>query len=287
MKFKSNVMYSSRHGGFVARERTYEGSKRFKYTRLSGVHKVIKKVFFPNYKYADAVLLPRGLIDTAAQRVVSTPRLNSRGKKDGRQRGTALGKLVMKQLRASVLLYQKYSCPKSVFFDKSEGTKFARTIDNKKQKAAFLSRSGSLNTHTEKIWSFLDRKGLNPVAVDCPVGAVAGRPKRMGTGVDLVCVNFNQEVTLFEIKSGYTKYLYKHTHVPMRFPFADKNDCPLHQHFIQLLLTAHLYQHTFPDHKITQAVLLRADRECVEVYPLPDWITSRRSDAVDAIAATQ
>lgn len=82
----------------------------------------------------------------------------------------------------------------------------------------------------------------------------------MGTAVDLVCVNMNQEVTLIEIKAGYSNYLYKHTHAPMNYPFGDKNDCPMHQHFIQLLITADLYQRTNPHHNIQQALVLVVDK---------------------------
>lgn len=288
--FKSCFLYSYRHSGFVARNRISKENKRFTYTRLSGVHKVIKKVFFPSYKYADAILAPVGTVATRIERAkkgtgaAASTKVNSSGKKDGRQRGKALGKLVMKQLKATVALYTKYSCSKRVFFDKKERLKFAREISDKRHKAAFISRCGSLNTYTEKIWSFLHLKGWNPVAVECPVGAV--EHYRMGTAVDLVCManTLDKQLVLVEIKAGYASYLHKHTHVPMNYPFGDKNDCPKHQHFIQTLVTADLYQRTHPGHNVLQAVVLRVDNECVDVEPLPSWMVERRAAVMNSVA---
>jgi hypothetical protein len=283
MKFYTPFRYSARHKCIVHAELVSgdDKKKRFKYTRLSGVRDVNRKLFFPGYKYANAVLAPPGCINKKTKRSSSRP-VNCAGKKDGPQKGEALGKLIMRQLEATRKIYKKYSCSQRVFYNKETRSKFARTISTAKKKEAFLKTCNTMNSNTEKIWRWFDHKGLLLIAVDHGVGDLESK---RGSGMDVVCMRAleTNKVTLIEVKYGYTDYLYKHTHQPMNYPFGDKNDCPLHQHFLQLLATCDLYQRTHPDHEIEQCLLLRVDRDCVEVEPIPDWCVSRRTEMIDRI----
>ena len=126
---------------------------------------------------------------------------------------------------------------------------------------------------------FFARHHLQPIDSQVPVGCYS--PLRLGTAVDVVCLDAAGRVWIVELKTGY-KNNYRHFCGPLQAPFAAFDDCPYHQHQIQLLLTVELYRHMFPGVRVGGAAVVRVVDDGTVMYPLLAGMQQR----IDACLAT-
>src|SRR5262249_873676 len=86
---------------------------------------------------------------------------------------------------------------------------------------------------------------------ELPVGIVVNSRKRIGTGIDLVCLDKNNWYCRIELKTT------KNTLHELRIttganmsnpPFTDKNDCLLNQYFAQTAGNEVFYESSYPRH---------------------------------------
>lgn len=86
-------------------------------------------------------------------------------------------------------------------------------------------------------------RGMRPTAAQVAVGDAS---LFLGTRADVVCKK-ESDVYLLEIKTGFANYLYRHTGSALKPPLQEFTDSPNNQHHLQLALTKHMYQQTYPD----------------------------------------
>jgi hypothetical protein len=120
-----------------------------------------------------------------------------------------------------------------------------------------------------------------------PLGAqVVAGSESMGiaTACDVVCYHRDtKQYCVIEVKTGGSSYYFKCSKVGMNVPFNGQTDCVYNQHQLQLWLTTHLYQLTYPTHQVMGSVLLRLFPEGFETYPLEPWITKHAQQALCTI----
>src|SRR5262249_52551110 len=127
---------------------------------------------------------------------------------------------------------------------------FAQTmtvVDQKKFNTITHRRCNYLRT----CWQTLNKHGLRPIETELPVGIVVNSRKRIGTGIDLVCLDKNNWYCRIELKTT------KNTLHELRIttganmsnpPFTDKNDCLLNQYFAQTAGNEVFYESSYPRH---------------------------------------
>lgn len=251
---------------------------------LSGAIPSIKRCFFKNYNFNTANLVTSGTQNqTPTPSSTSTAGVNSHQRKDRRLKGTALGLLVCRQLEKTVDFFHRYSLSAAAFCKGPEARQDAAKmiIRSAKDKNAFNKWCKTLHSYTEMFWAEILRRKLRPYKTECIVGSVE---HGVATAVDVVCLDpMTQKYTLIEVKTNYTHYLNKCTSRMMSVPFQDLTDSPLHQHYLQLLLTYDLYIKTNPSHYVAQALLVRLDTLGTHVTCLPSYLVTRRSQMMSII----
>ena len=275
-------VWNSRRKCFCARENPL--AERSRLIPLKGAIPTLRRLFYPTYSYESANLV------TAFSQKSSSPQSseveakhrNAYNKKDRRLRGTKLGLLIVKQLETTVGWFQKLNCDPRAFFDPSIRVAASRNITDVKTRTKFTSNVKNLHSYTEKIWSVLHKLHLIPIETERIVGSIE---HGVGTAVDLVCRDtVTGKIVLIEIKTNY-KFKDRCTSLPMRFPFQHLTDSPLHQHYLQLLLTYDLYMRTpGTDKNVSDVLLVRVDEKGVDVDRLPgDMIMQYRDTMMKCI----
>lgn len=117
-----------------------------------------------------------------------------------------------------------------------------------------------------------------PVASQVPVGC---RALRLGTRVDLICQNADQQLILLELKTGYTNYLDSHHQGMMRGPWHMIPNSFRYQHYLQLWLTCWLFCHSAPssfkNQALVDAYVVYVQPEDVKPFRLPHWLLRRHT----------
>jgi hypothetical protein len=131
-------------------------------------------------------------------------------------------------------------------------------------------------TETKLIVAYLSRHHLRPLATQLPVGCPIDR---LGTCIDLVCSHtITNEIVLIEIKRGcnYRDCTTGHLlHTILDLNGQKVNDCLLHQHMLQLLLSELLFMRTFPlETRPHRCLLLYVDHTEVLEYGLTIQLSS-------------
>lgn len=134
--------------------------------------------------------------------------------------------------------------------------------------------------YVNKFWSLMCRLNLTPLETQVPVGY----DNYIATACDVVCYHYeSKSYCILELKTGGTKYYFKCTSTPMKYPFNSQTDCVYNQHQLQLWLTHTLYRLTNPTHNMLPPLLVRMYPEGIDTYPLEPWITTNESLAFDTL----
>ncbi|MCH9690326.1 MAG: hypothetical protein K0U10_06715, partial [Gammaproteobacteria bacterium] len=87
----------------------------------------------------------------------------------------------------------------------------------------------------------LDEKGWTPLASQVPVGCA---DLRLGTMLDLVCLDRSSNLVILEIKCGFAGYWAVHDQGTFRYPFDSVPMSFQNRAQLQLLLSCYLYLHS-------------------------------------------
>lgn len=91
------------------------------------------------------------------------------------------------------------------------------------------------------------------------------------TCVDVLAFHpVSKKYFLLELKTGYRENRFRHTGF-MKPPYQTLTDCPLHQHYLQLLLSSLLFKHNFPC-KNYECRLIYASSEKYQEHKIPNSI---------------
>lgn len=248
---------------------------------LSGVHKCIQELFFPAYhrelaRFGNTDAIPR--VAMVAEVVPVVPAARGKGRSNSPARKP--------RKRSSPFAYMQ------------QGMKIGRKVDKelkdlcKVQPKTRLKKLPLLHPQTKKILAALNDEQLGLDRAQVCVGALQ---YRLGTAVDMVCVDLTEESKLpvvIEVKSGWQTDYYRHTRYNMSSPFEDLDDSPANQHQIQLAVNVALYcmsyydqQYVYEHIQAMKAYVIRAvpHRDEVDVIPLKDWARQRIPQMLAAI----
>ena len=126
----------------------------------------------------------------------------------------------------------------------------------------------------DEVKRAIEERGWTPVRAQVAVGC---QTLRLGTMVDVVCLDDKGETVLVELKCGFDDYYDVETPGFMNYPFEDLPLTFRNRHYVQLLVTAWLYSHAFPAERISCAVILHVytDKDdCIRsaVSAVPPWL---------------
>lgn len=97
-------------------------------------------------------------------------------------------------------------------------------------------------SETTLLVKYLQESNLELIACQFPV---ADEMTKICTNIDVIVQQPDGVYLLLEIKTGYDTYKRRYANY-MASPFELLNDCPLHQHHLQLLVTSLLFRRSFP-----------------------------------------
>lgn len=242
LKVQKNV----KRGAFLCEGRT-----------LRGLHDFLSQTFYPTYDFKRANFGPVG----------PSPPVNQRAKTS--EEGKRIGTLVDSQLRCiTQMLGRHRDLGLSVFIQPRLAVPARLRQDQTLQRLR-----NNLHLHTRRVVTGLHMLKLRPIASQLPVGHEI---LRVGTALDLLCIDIERHLVVVEIKSGFDTYYERHTLDRMRPPFQDKNDSPHNQHQLQLALSLLLFCRTYnlPTSQVKGCVLRTFHRGVVH-YPLESWARER------------
>lgn len=268
---------------FTASRKRFETHEN---TPLKGVTKVLQRHVYPDYSLTKAVYGP----------LPSSHSLNMQKRGWRSKRGGCLhGIRVEKRIQTTIELSQRLGLPNKVFYDRQSRLRIGKTIADQKDRDALYrlcrlssaarASSRAVFRDTRNFWIQMDVLKLQPIKAQQAVGwALAG----LGTAVDVVCKQKTDNKTvLIEIKTGYSISYLRHTRHRMKAPYAQYNDCPYHQHMLQLMLTTKLYKQTFKDDVVADAMILRFDSNGFHnPYRIQKWCYNGLSKLLSRIIAS-
>jgi hypothetical protein len=237
--------------------------------QLHGIHPRLKKAFYPKYEFKEAN------IDHAKHKTTTGGYKRVKGSmRLGRGFDTAVGQVVR--------LLRKYpSLSVGCFLE-------ARRLERHESKltaADYRTATRLLyrrNPYLRMLLALLIEKKMLPIATQVPVkhGGL-----KLKTWVDLVVYDTKKnKVRPIELKAGYEGYLEKSTRYPMNYPFQDKPDYPLNQHFLQTATTGELYTYNHPAPEIVGApMLLIFQTAGIKEPVIPKWIKQRMPQMLDVL----
>jgi hypothetical protein len=227
---------------------------------LRGVHPTLTSLFYPKYDYKKLAYGPMTATAVSGSGVRMTKH----------RPGKRAGLLVDTELKRVIQLRQKYNLSMTVFTSYASQVKFkksSKASDLTPRDTSLLSKR--LSNAVYRLWQTFHRLNLIPKASQVPVGCTA---LRVGTAVDVVCIDSQQRHVVVEIKTGFAGYYLRHTGNKLKHITPSIDDSAANQHQLQLLLTTELYRRTFPTHRIGSPIVLRVDALGVDVLPLQVWV---------------
>ena len=133
-----------------------------------------------------------------------------------------------------------------------------------KQAKRIRNLANGLFSETDAVIRFMITKKLSPVSTQTPVASGA-----VGTQLDLLCKNADNEHIVIEMKTGCEKSF---THGKMMpAPFQTLLFNTHREHILQTLMTSRCYRRTYPTRKVGAPLLLRSSRDGIHVYSMPQW----------------
>lgn len=118
----------------------------------------------------------------------------------------------------------------------------------------------------------LEANGLHLMFSELCVG---DRENGLATAIDMVCVDEENRWHLVELKTGYANVFTEHCSTLTRVDRV-MGDCPLNQAKIQLAITRHLFDKTFPEVPIGGMHVLNVNRLGTWLYRMDDEPEQRR-----------
>lgn len=156
---------------------------------------------------------------------------------------------------------------------------------NARDKAWMASLSVNMHPFTRTFLQTMVERDWLPEASQVMCGSVTAR---LGTAVDLVVYErgLPHHHILLEIKCGYYTTLRKHTG-PMKPPYEQFNDCPLHQFMLQLSFTRMLYIRNKPRQAHCKAFVVVLHEYGKDVFPLLSTIVAHNATGWSKLLETR
>ena len=231
---------------------------------MRGIHPTNRRLFFPAYTFSSAKMGPLEEASTGAT-------LGPSAFKCVKKR-TAPGRMFDKHVEESFQLFRTQKGVTLGMLGNTQHVKWASLfmLLPKRQVLAIKRKLKKWSSSVYAFWRWVSLNKLLPVATQVAVGSEV---LRLATSVDLVCLDKQGKVWLLETKLGFQTYLQRHTGKSLCAPFTNWNDCVAHQQQLQILGTKMLFEHTFPDRKVAQSLIVRMrpqkdDSALVDYLPL-------------------
>lgn len=266
-------------------------AEKTKHIPLPGVIKTLARLFYPRYKYENAVHVTQGKKSRQeAEFDKEKKTTNSYGKKDTQvwgatpyqrqKRGMKKGIRVEAQFDTCLYWYQRLGCGAVMFFQPLVQSAVARTLtDTNNDKKDFNSICKNLESYCEKLWGMMWQYHLIPIETQVVVGCLL---LKRGTKLDIKCKHaLNNKKVGFELKINCT---YKNECTgKMSYPFHQQTDAPRNHHYLQSLLTWELYDRSWPNDKLSDYLVGWFDAIGCEVDRIPQDIITQKPLMLQAI----
>lgn len=242
---------------------------------LHGVTKVIKRLFAPQYH-------PRYATHGPASHVVARARAAGRSPLAGAGRaGMKRGKRVDRELVRVVRLLSHARLTAAAYLAPEPLSATATTAAAVRALEALRTDAHPFVAHILRVLTQRLEPPLFPIDGQVAVGQF--RVLRLGTAVDLVCLDRDGGVWIVEIKTGYLENYHQYV-ARMKPPFEAFPDSPFYQHQIQLMLTCDLYERTFQT-RVAGACVVRIDEFHVHRHELQPAVAALRDRCLAVVAA--
>ena len=134
-----------------------------------------------------------------------------------------------------------------------------------------------LHDYTRNAIAWLLKYELEPLFSEFPV---ADERQRMGTGVDMVCADQEDNLVLVEWKNGLNNYIDRGSDA-MQGPFDRRVDnSPLNQAFLQLCFTKMFFLAS-TGIEAKRCFVVNMNEKGVTHYELPDFFWNQRTELYD------
>lgn len=128
-----------------------------------------------------------------------------------------------------------------------------------------------------KVKQMMDEKGLTPIQTQLPL---ACKHLNIGTRLDVLCEDRNDNYVILEIKRGYDDYFDVHNQGNFIVPAEELPVSFRMKSFLQLLVTCWLFHHTvheLPDKTLNAAYVVHVfenekEETQIDAIPLPFWM---------------
>lgn len=129
-----------------------------------------------------------------------------------------------------------------------------------------------MTLYTKKLVAAKSLWGWTPLVAQFPIAIPL---LSVGTCIDSLEVDSECRLIAVEHKYGYQQYL-GCSNANMDTPLRDINNCPLHQHFLQIGLAVLILEAIYGIH-VHKAYVVYVDDYKVQPYELPMWFHERRT----------
>jgi hypothetical protein len=228
---------------------------------VSGLTDPIRRGFFANYNYEQAKL-DRTPMPSEKRTVRGSMRT-------GRGADCAVTQSVNLSIRCKL--------PPKAFYDKACMLSHAATLPNLKDRAKIKSLFARRIPYLRYFWHAMKVEGLTPVATQVPV---AHNVVRIGTLLDVLCIDEDGYYVVVELKTGFDNY-YTKSNGRMRYPFEAQTNCPKNQHQLQIIGSHIMFKHTYPTLNTRPPIIIRCHSEEYDILRLHKWA----ADKADAMFA--
>jgi len=252
---------------------------------VQGVTKLLKDLYWPKYNHWNALANPISkellkrhppLSSTPSSSSSSSAELTGRERQTkAAKKGMSLGRALGRDLAIALELRNKYNLGDKIW-ERND-------IDARKQFATSMTQidQKKFNTITHRrcnyfriCWTKLNEDGLRPLEVELPVGIVVNGRKKLGTGIDLVCMDKNNWYCRMELKTTKNtlhELLITTGNKMEKPPFTDKDDSPLNQYFVQTTTNDVLYENSYPRHYGISLLMINTPNKAY-IFKLSEFI---------------
>ena len=171
----------------------------------------------------------------------------------------------------------KYTKKKRAGTGRKGGRRFGRKVDTAITNAVHHGLPPS-NREAKAVLHHIQLRGWTAWKTQVTVRGGPG----LCTRLDILCHDEHGDHVLIEIKTGYVHYKHEASG-HMNHPFQTLSDCPFHQHRVQVMLSAWLFEDTFATTRYT-AELWYVDKKQVASYPVDCDVPDIKAAAYAALA---
>ena len=102
---------------------------------------------------------------------------------------------------------------------------------------------------------------------------------KLATAIDAICMDSEYRLILIEIKTGYENYMLKSSgNMDRRSPMHEIPNCPLNQHYLQLLLAKLMIEKLWKVKVYSSYVIQAVGTQTPIAHKLPEWLITREND---------